>query len=247
MPRKRPVIGVTTDYNDNQTAYESPYAYATAIEKAGGLPVLLPYRADLLSVPQYVDLIDGILFSGGNDLDPTSWGETYHPKTSPIDPLREKFEMTLMAEVEKRRMPTLGICLGSQLMNIYRGGSLYQFLPELDRPGKLEHRKVTGDLERGNDPKPNRHDITLEKDSVAAQVIGKTAINANSSHKQSVRNVGRGLRLIGKSPDGVIEGVEDPTMPLWLGVQWHPERLHDEPEHLALFQLLVERASTSER
>src|SRR5205809_4612916 len=114
MPR--PVIGITVDYNDKQTCYESPYAYATAVEKAGGLPILIPYKTDLSLIPQYVDLIDGMLFSGGNDLDPGAWGEERNPKTKAIDPDREKFERALMAEVEKRRTPTLGICLGSQLM-----------------------------------------------------------------------------------------------------------------------------------
>src|SRR3954471_19624235 len=97
MPR--PVIGITVDYNDNLTCYESPFAYSTAVEKAGGLPLMLPYRSDLSLIPQYVDLIDGMIFSGGNDLDPRRWDEEYHPRTSPIDPLREKFEIALIAEV----------------------------------------------------------------------------------------------------------------------------------------------------
>jgi putative glutamine amidotransferase len=241
----RPVIGITVDYNDKLTAYESPFAYATAVEKAGGLPLLLPYRSDLSLIGQYVDMIDGMLFSGGNDLDPVAWGEKYHPGTAPIDPLREKFERALMAEVEKRRTPTLGICLGSQLMNVYRGGSLHQFLPEMDRPGAIEHRKTGGDVGRDGAGTVNRHEIHLEKDSAAAKAIGKPEIDANTSHKQSVARVGKGLRIIGKAPDGVIEGVEDPSMPLWLGVQWHPERLHDEKEHLALFELLVRKAKKS--
>jgi putative glutamine amidotransferase len=240
MPR--PVIGITVDYNDNLTAYESPFAYATAVEKAGGLPLLLPYRADISLIPEYVDAIDGMLFSGGNDLDPKAWGEEYHPRTAAIDPLREKFERALMAEVEKRRTPTLGICLGSQLMNVYRGGSLHQFLPEMDRPNAIEHRKSGGDAGRDGAGKVNRHEIMLERDSTAAQAIGKTEISGNTSHKQAMARIGRGLRIIGKAPDGIVEGVEDPTMPLWLGVQWHPERLHEEKEHLALFKLLVEKA-----
>jgi putative glutamine amidotransferase len=242
----RPVIGITVDYNDKLTCYESPYGYSTAVEKAGGLPLLIPYRSDLALIPQFVDLIDGMLFSGGDDLDPKSWGEEYYPGTSPIDPLREKFERALMAEVEKRRTPTLGICLGSQLMNVYRGGSMHQFLPELSRPNAIEHRKTGGDEGRDRAGKVNRHEIFLERESAAAHAIGKTEISANTSHKQSVNRVGRGLRIIGKAPDGVIEGVEDPTMPLWLGVQWHPERLHEEKEHLALFKLLVQKSAGRE-
>src|SRR6476646_4144299 len=194
----RPVIVITVDYNDKLTCYESPYGYSTAIEKAGGLPLLIPYRSDLSLIPQFVDLIDGMLFSGGDDLDPNSWGETYYPGTSPIDPLREKFEMALMAEVEKRRTPTLGICLGSQLMNVYRGGSMHQFLPELARPNAIEHRKTGGDAARDGAGTFNRHEILLERDSSAAQAIGKTEISANTSHKQAIARVGKGLRVIGK-------------------------------------------------
>jgi putative glutamine amidotransferase len=190
-------------------------------------------------IPQFVDLLDGVLFSGGNDLDPALYGETYHPKAVPVDLARQKFELALMAEVEHRRTPALGVCMGSQLMNVYRGGSMHQFLPDVKRESPLEHRKIGGVVPR--------HDVQLHPDSLAAQVIGKTHVNANSYHKQSVREVGKGLRIIATSPDGVIEGVEDPSFPLFLGVQWHPERLHDEADHLALFRLLVDRAAEARR
>lgn len=231
----RPRIGITTDTHDGPDQYESPAAYATSVEKAGGLPLLLPYRTDLSLVPQMVDALDGILFSGGNDLDPALYGEVYHPQAVPIDPKRQAFELALLAEVERRRMPALGICLGSQLMNVYRGGSLIQFLPELLRRPPLEHRKIDGNIPR--------HPVRVRPESLAARAMGDTEIDANSSHKQAIRQVGRGLRIVGTAPDGVIEGIEDPSLPLFLGVQWHPERLHDEPEHLALFRLLVDKAT----
>jgi putative glutamine amidotransferase len=234
MPR-RPLIGITVDTHNDGKQYESPYAYATAVEKGGGLPVLLPYRVDLSVIPELVDHLQGIVFSGGNDLDPVAYGETYHPKTVPVDPLREKFERALMAEVEKRRTPTLGICMGSQLMNLHRGGSMIQFLPDIERTSPIEHRRLGTD--------EVRHPITVDKDSTAAKAIGHAEVLGNSSHKQSIKQVGKGLRVIATSPDGVIEGVEDPTFPLWLGVQWHPERLHAEADHLALFKLLVDRAN----
>lgn len=210
-------------------------AYATSVEKAGGLPLLLPYRSDLSLISLFVDALDGVLFTGGNDLNPALYGETYHPKAVPIDPVRQQFELALLAEVERRRMPALGICLGSQLMNVHRGGSLTQFLPELDRQSPLEHRKVNGVYPR--------HAVRVNPESLVARSTGKTELDANSSHKQAVRQVGRGLRVIGTAPDGVIEGIEDPTLPLFLGVQWHPERLSDEADHLALFRLLVDRAA----
>ncbi|HET6247913.1 MAG TPA: gamma-glutamyl-gamma-aminobutyrate hydrolase family protein [Tepidisphaeraceae bacterium] len=235
MPR--PIIGITVDTHDKPDQYESPMAYSTAVEKAGGLPLLLPYRSDLSLIPQFADLLEGMLFSGGNDLDPALYGETYHPKAVPIDPARQRFELALLAEIEKRRVPALGICLGSQLMNVYRGGSLHQFIPEGGLTPAIEHRKL-GEV-------APRHEVNLKPQSLVAQAAGKTCLDANSSHKQSVKSVGRGLRIIGTAPDGVIEGIEDPTLPLFLGVQWHPERLADEADHLSLFKLLVDKAAVS--
>src|SRR3978361_1316370 len=104
----RPRIGITIDTHDRPEHYESPMYYATAVEKAGGLPCLLPYRSDLSLITLYVDALDGVLFSGGNDLDPALYGESYHPKAEPIDPARQRFELALLAEAERRRTPRLG-------------------------------------------------------------------------------------------------------------------------------------------
>lgn len=238
--QKRPIIGITTDYNSRQTAYESPYGYSLAVEKAGGLPLLIPYRSDFSLIPQIVDVLHGIIFSGGDDLDPAAYGETYHPQACPIDPARERFERAILAEVERRRLPTLGICLGSQLMNVHRGGSLIQFLPDvLNGNGALEHRRL--------DDWTRRHDATLIPETTIANALGRRDVVINTSHKQAVKKLGRGLRVIATSPDGVIEGTEDPTMPLFLGVQWHPERMSDEPAQLALFELLVQKARENSR
>lgn len=230
----RPIIGITVDTSDKPNRYESPIDYARSVELAGGLPILLPYHADFSLIPQYADLIDGMLFTGGNDLDPTRWGEELHPMAVPIDPPREKFEMALLAEVESRRIPTLGICLGSQLMNVHRGGTLHQFLPDYNRDDPLEHRRMGKEI--------LRHPVTLEGDSRIGRAIGKPEISVNTYHKQSVAKLGRGLRVIAKAPDGVVEGFEDPSYPLFAAVQWHPERMVDESEHLALFKLLVEES-----
>jgi putative glutamine amidotransferase len=233
---RRPIIGITIDTSDTAKAYESPVTYAKAVENAGGLPLLIPYKTDLSLVPNYIDLFNGIIFSGGNDLDPSSWGETYHPKCVPVDPDREKWERALLAEVERRRKPVLGICFGSQLMNVHRGGSLLQFIPDaIDT--QIEHRKLDKTKEQRH---PVKFDVT---DSWLTRATSKRETLANSSHKQSVGKLGKGLRVIATSPDGVIEATEDPTFPLWLGVQWHPERIADEQDHHKLFQLLIAKAS----
>jgi putative glutamine amidotransferase len=230
-----PIIGITIDRNDNAERYESPFTYAKAVERAGGLPVLLPYKAEVSLVNHYVDLIDGLLLSGGPDLDPVVYGETWHPMTQPIDPDRQRFESALLAEVERRRTPVLGVCLGSQVMNVHRHGSLHQFLPDVPRPDELEHRKVGANV--------LRHPVTVDVNSGLGRAIGKTNISVNTYHKQAVNRIGEGLRVIATAPDGVIEGFEDPSYPLYAAVQWHPERLADEPEHLAIFKLLVEKSA----
>ena len=239
-PSRRPVIGITMDTRDNAPGdtfpsyYQLAFTYAGAIEKAGGLPLAIPYRTHHALIPQYLDLLDGILFTGGNDLDPATYGEDWHPRAERIDSDRQSFELAMLAEVERRRLPSLFVCLGCQLLNVYRGGSLTQFLPDL--PGKLEHRRL--------DAAMRRHEVTIDPESQIGRAIGKTQISANSYHKQAVRTLGRGLRVIATAPDGTIEGVEDPNFPLMAAMQWHPERLTDEAEHLAPFKLLVERAQS---
>ena len=134
-------------------------------------------------------------------------------------------------------MPALGVCLGSQLMNVHRGGSLIQFLPEHERADAYDHRSL-GDRTR-------RHAVKIEHGSILHGVIGKDEIQANTRHKQAINKLGRGLVVTAKSPDGIIEAIEDPSMPLYLAVQWHPENLFDQPEHLAPFKLLVEKAAAA--
>jgi putative glutamine amidotransferase len=224
------------DYGDKPKQYMLPYDYTTSVERAGGLPWPLPFKSDLSLIPEFVDRLDGILFSGGDDLDPALFGETRHPNAEPIDPDRQRFELALIAEVEKRLMPALGICLGCQLMNVHRGGSLNQFLPDQARDEALEHRRLApGDSSR-------RHAVKLEPGTRLAAAIGKGEISVNTRHKQSVNRTGKGLRVIAKAPDGVVEAIEDPSHPFFMAVQWHPENLSSEPEHLAPFKLLVEHA-----
>ncbi|HRK30854.1 MAG TPA: gamma-glutamyl-gamma-aminobutyrate hydrolase family protein [Tepidisphaeraceae bacterium] len=233
----RPLIGITSDHNAEQKQYLSPHGYAASVERAGGLPVILPYRADLSLIGQYLDRLNGILFSGGNDLDPAAYGESWHPNAVPVDPFRERFERALIAEVERRRLPALGVCLGSQLMNLHRGGAMNQFIPDLKPAGEpIDHRNVNRDW-------VDRHAVSLLPESLIARTLGKTDIVVNTSHKQSIRTAGRGLRVIATAPDGVIEGIEDPTLPLFMGVQWHPERMSDDADHRRLFELLIEKSS----
>lgn len=232
MPR--PLVAIAMDAGDRPDRYQLVCGYASAIELAGGMPWPIAYRTDLSLIPQMLERAAGVMLTGGNDLDPALWGESRHPNAIPLEQDRQRFELAFLAEAERRRLPILGVCLGCQVINVHRGGSLIQFLPDHPRAGALEHRKVGDQI--------FRHDITIESDSRLARAIGRTLVSANTYHKQAIARVGRGLCVTARAPDGIIEGVEDPSFPLFVGVQWHPERLLDEPEHLAVFRMLVEAA-----
>ena len=232
----RPRIGITSDYVNGKPQYMTTWAYVEAVERAGGLPLVLPYKVDPALAGQYLDNLDGLVLSGGDDIDPSLWGEDKHPMAGHLDSDRQRFELALLAGVEKRAMPVLGVCLGSQMMNVYRGGSLHQFLPNMPRDEPLEHRRIGEDW-------GFRHTVTVEPRSKLAHVLGTTTVASNSSHKQSVNRIGKGLHVVAHSPDGIIEATEDPSFPFFIGVQWHPEKQNDEAVHLRLFQALVQHAT----
>src|SRR3954454_3520328 len=176
--KARPIIGVTMDTRDEGNYYQLGFDYAKAVETAGGVPLGIAYKTDPSLIPQILDVLDGILFTGGDDLDPALYGEAWHPKAKRIDPDRQSFELALLAEVERRRLPALAICLGCQLFNVYRGGSLYQFLPDVSE--KQEHRRAAA-----GEPM-RRHAIKVEPDSVLGRAIGRSEVSANTFHKQAV-------------------------------------------------------------
>lgn len=231
----KPIIGITRDSDGQPGPMDAHFSfYAGSVENAGGQALPAYFSDDLAEIPSILDRFDGLLLSGGDDLDPALYGQAWHPQANKINPRRQRFELKLLEEAERRGMAILGICLGCQLMNVYRGGSLIQFLPDVARPMPLEHRKVANVL--------LRHDVAIDLDSVLGQAIGKPRVSVNTYHKQAIDQIGRGLYAAAHAPDGVIEAIEDPTLPLFVGVQWHPERISDEPEHRVIFELLVKTA-----
>lgn len=235
MP-SRPIIGITADYDVSHTKHLIARFYTDAVSRAGGVPILLPFSAALDCVPDMLGVCDGVLLCGGDDPDPTRWGEQRHPNTVPLDPDREAFDYAVIAELHRRQLPTLGICLGMQLINVHRGGTLHQFLPDVRREDAVEHRRFN---EVGWN---NRHDVVVERDSLLHETVGADVISTNSSHKQAVNKLGDGLTVVARTRDGIVEAFEDRSMPLLIGVQWHPERQPGEPTHEKLFDLLVKRA-----
>lgn len=230
------MIGVTMDTARDPAGYQLSFAYAAAIERAGGLTVPLPYRSDPRLIPELLDHLDGIVLSGGDDLDPALYGETWHPQAVRIDPMRQAYELALVAEVDRRDLPALGICLGMQLMNVHRGGSLHQCLADFDRPRAIDHRRSETGM--------RRHAIRIERGSLLHRAVAATDLSVNSSHQQAVHRPGRGLVATAVADDGIIEAIEDPARAMFVGVEWHPERLLDEPGHTGLFLWLVDLANT---
>jgi len=233
----KPRIGITAGFGtlDGRPRAHVPAAYIDAVSAGGGAAVVLAPPGDEADVPAALGAVDGLLLSGGDDLDPALWGEARHPEARVIDPRRQRWDLVLIAEADARGLPVLGICLGCQEMAVARGGRLIQHLP--DEPG--------AHLDHGSGGRPRaRHPVEVAAGSLLAGIVGAGALQANSTHHQAVREPGRDLRIVARSPDGVIEGIEDPSPGrFFLSVQWHPEDLVAEPRHRALFEALSRAAA----
>jgi putative glutamine amidotransferase len=224
--------------DEGRKTLELPADYAQSILHAGGMPVLLPFTHDASIREEMIDMLDGLLVPGGSDLDPRLYGQEKHNETKLIDRERQDFDLAMLALAESRQLPTLGICLGCQTMNVQRRGTLYQHLPEEKAPAASEmlpHRK-TGD-------RTNAHDVTVRAGTRLAEAMKLETTEANSRHHQGIAKVGHGLVASAFAPDGLVEAVEDPTLPFWVAVQWHPENLAGSV-HERLFAALVEAART---
>lgn len=243
----RPLIGVTTSEvrfaeRIAQTPQSEPprremalgLTYLLAIEAAGGLPVVMP-PLELEAIEPLLNRLSGVCLSGGPDLDPVAYAERPHPDLGPTEPDLDRFEFELARQADARGLPILAICRGMQALNVARGGSLHQHLP--DRPGvTIDHRQREG----GDHA---IHDVTIAPDSRLARLMGRHAAEVNSFHHQAVHRIGSGLRAVAWSPDGVIEGIEAPARDFVVGVQWHAESLVELPEQASLFRGLVEAAT----
>lgn len=213
-------------------------SYLRAVERAGGLPVVLPPLA-LERITPLLDRLSGVLLSGGPDLDPDTYGQAAHSELGPTEPQLDAFEVQLAREADARGLPILGICRGAQALNVGRGGTLHQHLPDVT-DGSVGHRQC----EPGN---VVTHEVRVAPRSGLAAVIGSPRIAVNSFHHQGVARLGRGIHAVAWAQDGVIEGIEGRGKTLLLGVQWHAETLVEEPAQLALFERLVRAAEERER
>jgi putative glutamine amidotransferase len=213
-------------------------AYARALERVGALPVIVPPLGDPSALAGLLDRVDGLILTGGEDVDPSRYGASPHPKLGTTHPERDATELALVSQARARRLPTLAICRGIQLLNVALGGTLIQDILA-ERPSAMDH-------EPGAARDTRVHDVTVDAGSRLAAALGDTRVRANSSHHQALDRIAPGLRVTARAPDGIIEGVEWVDDDWWaLGVQWHPEELVEGREawDRQLFAALVREAS----
>ena len=227
----RPVIGITAYAEDARwgvweaPAALIPLAYVSAVERAGGRPLLIPPSED--GIEETLAVLDGLLFSGGADLDPDTYGAEAHPETNGVRPARDQAELALLEAALARDMPVLAVCRGSQVLNVALGGDLVQHLPEV--VGHERHKHTPGVFAD--------HDVDVLPGTRLHALVGDHA-PVKSHHHQGYGRIGDGLREAARAEDGTVEAIEDPERRFALGVLWHPEAGED----AALFEALVEEA-----
>ncbi len=251
----KPLIGITTYYVSKgedgdrkrglpgQDLSMSSTDYAESIKESGGVPVEIPVLEGEEYIEEIIEKIDGIIFSGGPDIDPNHYNESLKDfsflnswESSKIVPKRDDIELKLLDYAIEKDLPILGICRGMQLINIYHNGSLNQDFRKLERKN-LNHRALNG-------PKwfPT-HDVELKNDSKVKEIYSQDRIRVNSFHHQVIKDLGGSLKVAGISEDSMIEAIEEPDKDFLVGVQWHPEAMIEKkPKHLSLFKEFVESA-----
>jgi putative glutamine amidotransferase len=232
MTVTRPIIGITAYAQPARwgawdlPAALVPLAYVDSVHAAGGRALVVPPCLD--AIDETLAVLDGLVLSGGIDIDPTQYGADRDPRTDPAQRHRDEAELALLAAALDRDLPTLAICRGFQLLNVVRGGDLVQHLPEI--VGSDRHREEKGAF--------SEHPVEVKAGSRLASIIGERHDGVASSHHQAVAKVGSGLVETAWAADGTLEGLEDPSKRFALGVLWHPEVDEDK----ALFAALVAEA-----
>lgn len=231
----KPVIGINVDVDEKQPRrYTIVSKYVEAVRQAGGLPLLLP-PMDEDDCRQALSKIDGLLMIGGDDYPPESYGDKLEAKTVVMDPERAKFDLLAARLANQAGLPYLGVCAGSQVLNIASGGTLVQDIPSHFPQSKVNHASKNG-WQTGF----NRHIVKAEAGTKLASIIGDAPMTVVTSHHQCVGRAGSGLKVSARSEDGLVEAVEAVDKPFVIGVQWHPER--DYSANKALFAHFIDAA-----
>lgn len=242
---KQPLIGITTGEIINHTnpwspiTYGQSHTYSDSVFGAGGIPVLIPITDNMEALKAIYDRLDGILFTGGNDIDPELYKQDQHAKTKDVSKKRDQVELNLMKWALADNKPILAICRGFQLLNVMRGGSLYQDI-DSEVEGASDHAASTAK----KDVEHIAHHLTVDKESIFGQIIQSSDISANTHHHQAIKDIAPNLQVTARAEDGIIEGVEIPTAKFALGVQCHPESLQNiEPKWNLVFKAFIQKSS----
>ena len=211
------IVGVTPLWDEQLQSVWMLSDYTKALEACGLVPVILPLTADPEAARRALDCCDGLLITGGQDVDPARYGEAVLPQCGPLAPVRDALETVLVREAAARDLPTFGICRGAQIMNTALGGTLWQDLPS-QAPSDIVHRQ-----ERPYD-RPV-HPVFVAEGTPLAAILGPGRHGVNSLHHQAIRRVAEPLEIAAEAPDGIVEAVYLPGKRFFLGVQWHPEFL----------------------
>jgi len=235
-----PLIGLTTSRNTSASGIpiiSVTEAYVQAVLRAGGLPVLLPVGLSSAHFAALRSRLQGIIFTGGGDIDPARFNGTPHPRVYDIDPDRDAMEIALVNQAAAEGLPFLGICRGIQMVNVALGGSLYTDIQD-QLQGSLKHDWFS-DYPRDHPA----HEVELVPGSRLSGILGSPVVKANSLHHQGLLDIAPGLRVTAHAPDGLVEAVELPQHPFGLAVQWHPEWLPEDDAMQGLFRAFVAAAS----
>ncbi len=226
----QPLIGITTYGIAHSDGFNIPAAYVMAVVRAGGLPLLLP-PVSVDPVDAWLDRVQGLVLTGGGDMDPARYGAPPHATVYNVDAARDECELALTVEAIRRRLPMLAICRGIQVVNVALGGTLHPHLPEVYGdavPHRVPPRVIT------------RHPIRVEATALVAAAMGGAHADVVSWHHQAVDRLGTGLRPVAWSSDGLVEAVELDGHPRMLAVQWHPElSAVEDPMQQGLFNHLI--------
>lgn len=230
---KVPLIGITTYARNEENKFELPAAYIDAVRRAGGIPVLVPPGEGQWQ--QFLAHVDGLVFAGGGDIDPQHYGGSNHEAIYMVDRERDTSELALGRAAVDRGIPTLGICRGTQVLNVTLGGTLFEHLPDVVG-GVVPHRAPPRE--------PVHHAVTVQEDSQLAKIVEELEFICVSWHHQGLRDVATGFEVVARTPDGAIEAVEIRDHPWLIGVQWHPEiTAAEDPTQQRLFDALVKAAT----
>ena len=235
----KPIIGIVLDCAAELAGDDVRYGlmgrYAKAVASAGGIPVLIPYEGDLIL--EYLDMAQGFVFPGGDDINPKYYNEAIGPHTKTIiNDMRTEFELEFLGKIIESKKPFLGICAGLQLLNVALGGTLYQDI-ETEIETEIKHKNHG--LARDED----HHDIEIVIGTKLHEIMGVTLRKTNSHHHQSVKALGKDLIVAAKAADGIVEAIELEGHPFCIGVEWHPEYMKNKYDR-KLMETFIQVAST---